>query len=229
MIYRIIADRRTRLFGVCQLSAVRTAAMPANPLATVGTGMVFSALPGAYVIAVLLFFTNWLAPLNAFPRGLLPNAIEWGYLSFGIARINVFNEPDLTTSANFVVAHRVRTDGSESLVPYTGLHGERLGMDNSDRILYGVSIPWRHEMSGIKDACYSAHQLAFLKDVATYDRLSNRGVPMAYRFSYYYWAPLTKTAIDRHTKIGVATASCSVVFNPATNQVRSAPDIAGRF
>jgi hypothetical protein len=36
------------------------------------------------------------------------------------------------------------------------LNGERLGMDYSDRILYGVSLPWRPSMKAIEKGMLQA-------------------------------------------------------------------------
>ena len=197
--YRWIAERRRTLFGVCQFSLVPdvsaidsgTFNFPENRWS------LFRGVVVSHIILSLAFLT--LMPYSPINRAVLPkkiakvtDGIAQAALNYGIGEINVFNQHDLLLSTNFFVVQRVLADGSLQLIPYHGYKGERLGMDDSDRFLYGVSIPWRRSMINMADVCYddtNHQQTSGLAHIVHYDRAVIDPDPMKYALTYYSVTP----------------------------------------
>jgi hypothetical protein len=132
----------------------------------------FSAIvyTAGYGVLSLLFFTN--AILGATIGRSLPAWIGDPVLYYaGLVAPNVFNTTDLTMGDRWSVLTRIDR-GLETLVPFEGFEGERLGYLRSDLLYFGNSLRWRREM-------------IFAGDLTAYHQPGAPGYAHAYRVAFY--------------------------------------------
>lgn len=144
-IYRFIAERRTRLFGVCELPRrkfLRSVSVEDNR----------SGFPQAVTLHVCLLILFYFAAVPAPYLGWssLPNLGARLAHIYGITPIDVFNENDLRMAENWFVLDSV--DFHER-VPVFAENGSRLSMHASDRLYFGHTLRFRRAVIG-KSGCH---------------------------------------------------------------------------
>jgi predicted DCC family thiol-disulfide oxidoreductase YuxK len=144
-IYRFIAERRTRLFGVCELPRRKF-------LRSVGVEESRSGLPQAVTLHVCLLILFYFAAVPAPYIGWsgLPNLGASLAHIYGIAPIDVFNKTDLRMAENWFVLDSV---DFQERVPLFAEDGSRLSMHTSDRLYFGHTLLFRRAVIG-KPGCH---------------------------------------------------------------------------
>jgi len=144
-IYRFIAERRTRLFGVCELPRRKF-------LRSVSIEESRSSLPQTVTLHVFILIPLYLAAVPAPYIGWsgLPNLGARLAHIYGIAPIDVFNKTDLRMAENWFVLNSV--DFHER-VPLFAEDGSRLSMHASDRLYFGHTLRFRRAVIG-KSGCH---------------------------------------------------------------------------
>lgn len=144
-IYRFIAERRTQLFGVCELPRRKF-------LRSVSVEDSRSGLPQAVTLHVCLLILFYLAAVPAPYIGWngLPNLGARLAHIYGIAPINVFNKTDLRMAENWFVLDSL---DFQERVPTFAEDGSRLSMHVSDRLYFGYTMRYRRGVIG-KPGCH---------------------------------------------------------------------------
>jgi predicted DCC family thiol-disulfide oxidoreductase YuxK len=144
-IYRFIAERRTRLFGVCELPRRKF-------LRSVRVEESRSGLPQAVTLHVCLLILFYFAAVPAPYMGWsgLPNLGARLAHIYGITPIDVFNKTDLRMAENWFVLDSV--DFHER-IPLLAEDGSRLSMHASDRLYFGHTLRYRRAVIG-KPGCH---------------------------------------------------------------------------
>jgi hypothetical protein len=157
----------SRWFCVPGGTRVASACRPHQPGDLGFAAIVYSA---GYGVLSLMFFTN--AVLGSTTGGSLPLWIGNPVLYYtGLVAPNVFNTMDLTMGDRWAVLTRI-VRGHETLVPFEGFEGERLGYLRSDLLYFANSLRWRREM-------------IFAGDLAAYHQPGAAGYAHAYRVALY--------------------------------------------
>ena len=111
--YRFIADRRRRLFGVCELGSHKPrvewtpATLSGLSVAPCAVLLTFAVLLGAYMVR-LPGVSSAFPSLAAASRSVLGRSP----LAFGFGQIDVFNEADLKLYHNYQMTFLVEADGN---------------------------------------------------------------------------------------------------------------------
>lgn len=198
MIYRFVADRRTRLFGVCQLPGpkpeqrlVRAGASSgraiakADPIVSVGWHIIL--LSVIYLVMVPAPFVGW----QSFPTHPSLKGIKRFFLLsagvYGLTPINVFNKTDLRMSENWFTVTAVFADGSRALVPFFDDKGNRLSMHNSDLVYFGHTVKYRRQTIGREGCVFDDYSDYFKKFAVDYTRRSGGNIS-GYLYTQYHQA-----------------------------------------
>ena len=145
-IYRFIADRRIRLFGVCKVPTDTTLQV-GSPLIKIKNlrsvnyfkPILLTALLFSLVLVVIL-------PVSPFKNTITTN---YSYLVrsahiLSWTRIDVFNRADLGMTHHYYTLERLSAnDDNYELIPVTQFDGSRLDWHRSDRVYFGNTLPWR--------------------------------------------------------------------------------------
>lgn len=152
-IYRLIADRRVRLFGTCQIPTAKPnhAAIVVEP--PVNPGFVSPAIQAhvlllgfIYLIMTPAPFAGWQGvPLPSLIRPIATAGAQAAHL-YGITPIDVFNRTDLRMAENWFTISVEAENGEEDLLPIFSETGKRLDMHYSDRIYFGNTLRIRRSM-----------------------------------------------------------------------------------
>lgn len=172
-IYRFIADRRTRLFGVCQIPTPK----PDHQLYVAGSepdrrfrahdpvfpfSIQFAAVALAYLLMIPAPFIGWDGvPLSQSARLWLSTGASAAHI-YGIAPINVFNQTDLRMAENWFVIDGIDAKGGSTILPILAENGGRLGMHRSDRVYFGNTLYFRRAVIG-SEGCQFEHYQAMLR------------------------------------------------------------------
>lgn len=185
ILYRIIADRRIRWFGVCMRSQDynhinrRVPGFGLNPRHVARAWFAaFFVIYGA--LAALFTLTLPYSPLPA------PRLMRQMAHVYSIGEIDVFNSRDLTMSTHWFTIEILRHDGSVELAPITATDGTRLAWQKSDVVYFGNTLLWRRLKLGIEHpVCHMPEDDPYIRQqVAWVARRT--GDAAAYRVSYYY-------------------------------------------
>ena len=152
-IYRFIADRRTRLFGVCQLATpkpdIRVRGQtdcdrpigPESPLLPVF---------GHWAVLALIYLAATPAPFAGYHGLKVPDFADPAYRKtvvaahfYGITPIDVFNRTDLRMTENWFTLSHLDETGAEQLLPIFNHKGQRLELHRSDRVYFGHTLAFR--------------------------------------------------------------------------------------
>ena len=181
-IYRFIAKRRTRLFGVCELPRRKF-------LRSVSVEESRSGLPQAATLHVCLLILFYFAAVPAPYIGWsgLPNLGARLAHIYGITPIDVFNKTDLRMAENWFVLDSV--DLQEG-VPLFAEDGSRLSMHASDRLYFGHTLRFRRAVIGEPGCHFESWRPLFEYVSRIY--LQQRGVAAGeYDFKYrQFYQPL---------------------------------------
>lgn len=144
--YRSIAERRTRLFGVCE-SPRRKFIRP------VGTEIVTRSSAAKYCalhVSMLVGFYFASVPAQHLGWSGIPNVVADAAHIYGITPIDVFNKTDLRMAENWFVLRSM--EFNENL-PVFAEDGSRLPLHVSDRIYFGHTLRFRRGVIGM-DGCH---------------------------------------------------------------------------
>lgn len=162
-IYRFIADRRTRLFGVCERPSLKpdyallvpgaqaTREIGArNPIAPTAMHVAFLAF--VYLISIPAPFLGWSGKPFPDPLQKLTTTAAKAAHFYGIAPINVFNKDDLRLAENWYVLYAEGPSGERTRLPVLSEDGKRLAIRKLDRLYFGNTLAFRRGSIG-KSGC----------------------------------------------------------------------------
>lgn len=152
-IYRFIADRRTRLFGVCQLPTpkpdcgISTTVTPDRPITSTNPILPIAAHWIVLSVVYLCFIPAPFAGYHGlqvpeFAQKTAKHAVRAAHF-YGITPIDVFNRADLRMSENWFTLSQLDETGTEHLLPVFNHKGQRLNLHRSDRVYFGHTLAFR--------------------------------------------------------------------------------------
>ncbi|WP_157694168.1 DCC1-like thiol-disulfide oxidoreductase family protein [Hydrogenophaga crassostreae] len=173
-IYRFVALRRTRLFGVCELPRQKFS----HPQSELSTSR-FPQVVALQVCALLLFYFAAIPAPHLGWNGISNLGARAAQI-YGITPIDVFNKTDLRMAENWFVLDSI---DFEERVPVFESDGSRLSMHASDRIYFGHTLRFRRQVIGDEVCQFQAWQpmLQYLSRVYLQQRSA---APGEYHFSY---------------------------------------------
>ncbi|MBG6199796.1 putative DCC family thiol-disulfide oxidoreductase YuxK [Labrenzia sp. EL_13] len=146
MIYRFIADRRIKYFGVCNVPTPKPdwnlddqVDGGSNKPLVFYVALHFLFFAAAYTVAIPAPFLGW--------QGLNNWAARAAHF-YGIAPINVFNHTDIRMAENWFTL----TDDQGRLLPVLAQDGSRSHYHKSDRIYFGGTLSYRRRAIG-REGC----------------------------------------------------------------------------
>lgn len=141
MLYRWVALRRRRLFGVCTLPSPKRAPLVYEE---VGDGHRQSWFVSTIIYHVLFLGLCYAVgtPAPYLDHQGWKNRFARSAHIYGIAPINVFNHTDLGMAEYWFTLSLVEEDG-ETLLPILGEDGSRLSFHASDRVYFGNTLAFR--------------------------------------------------------------------------------------
>lgn len=158
-IYRFIADRRTQLFGVCQIptpkpdhvllssgETVPSAIQRGDPISPSFIHVMF--LAACYLVTIPVPHL-WLDTPKVV-EGIQDVAAGPALAAtiYGVGQINVFNQTDLRMAETWFTIAAKQGDGSEELLPIFSEDGKRLAAHRSDRVYFGNTLAFRRAVIG---------------------------------------------------------------------------------
>ena len=162
MIYRFVADRRTKLFGVCALPTKKynqmtiTENVPDLKIKTTDPIVLFF----THVLFLFFFFLVTIPMPGMGWNGLrgMGDAIDVGLKElgkaariYGITPIDVFNSNDLRLAENWFTVHKINDDGTPQLLEIFDTNGSKLALPlSSDRLNFGTALAFRRMSIGQK-------------------------------------------------------------------------------
>ncbi|MDR7152555.1 putative DCC family thiol-disulfide oxidoreductase YuxK [Hydrogenophaga palleronii] len=174
-VYRFIAARRTRLFGVCELprqkfQLAENAAVTQSRVPHLLTLHVF--------LLLLPFFLSVPAPYVGW-SGIRNVGARAAHI-YGITPINVFNKTDLRMAENWFLLKSI--DFNET-VPLFAEDGSRLSMHASDRVYFGHTVLFRRKVIGSESCQFEkwARAVDYLSRIYLQERGAEAG---QYTFNY---------------------------------------------
>lgn len=174
-IYRFVAARRTRLFGVCVLPRRK---FIRQERALVSQTCFPRVLTLHVCLLSLAYFVSIPAPYVGWSG--IPNLGARAAHIYGITPINVFNQTDLRMAETWFVLKSI--DFSE-IVPVFAEDGSRLSMHASDRVYFGHTLAFRRKAISLKNCQIEneKHMLEYLSRIYLQSRHAPSG---SYHFSY---------------------------------------------
>ncbi len=162
-VYRFVADRRTRLFGVCQIPTAK----PEYAILQGGQVINRNIVPGdpisvVFVHTMVLLVCFFVAlpfphltdepPVALKKIQKLVSSPTSGAGIYGVNPIDVFNQTDLRMAENWFTITRKTKDGMEQILPIFSEDGKRLYAHRSDRVYFGHTVAFRRGVIG-KEGC----------------------------------------------------------------------------
>jgi predicted DCC family thiol-disulfide oxidoreductase YuxK len=186
--YRYIADRRTRLFGVCQLPTdpgrLESRRWPAAIVKATRTPA-GRALFNSYVLLHVVFAGLYLTSLPGIGSKLGHFLRTMTHVN-GYMRIDVFNSHDLTLSEHWFTIAADYGDGRVMLLPFVGAEGERLAWHKSDRVYFGNSLLWRRSKNEQPGVCWDDGDVDFLREIVEWHKYRSDTPAKGYVLTYYF-------------------------------------------
>jgi predicted DCC family thiol-disulfide oxidoreductase YuxK len=174
-VYRFIAERRTRLFGVCELPHEK---FLRPSIVELGSSRFPQAVALHVCVLILFYFAAVPAPYVGW-RGI-PNLGARTAHIYGITPIDVFNKIDLRMAENWFVLSSIDFDEP---VPLFSQDGSRQSMHASDRIIFGYTVRFRRSVIGNENCHFETWKPMFeyLSRIYLQQRRAAAG---EYRFVY---------------------------------------------
>lgn len=199
IIYRFIAERRVRAFGVCEIPSAKksyifTHANLAPPTSIQRNDPI--TVVSLHVLLLALFYTITIpAPFLGWSGVHFPAQFEVTKLRllgaahiYGMAPINVFNRTDLKLSEKWYTISALTPDQGEKLLPIFSEDGARLSMHRSDRVYFGNTL--RFVRGAIdSEGCLFDKYRSSIEYLASGYRSSNSDTPLVFR---QYYRPLAE-------------------------------------
>lgn len=222
-VYRWIADRRTRLFGVCQLNAKKPDyleskhAENAQRSLTKNDPIVYTCLHVSmmalgFLIAVPAPYLGWhgAASLGVASR-IVSQWAESAHI-YGIAPINVFNEADLKMAEKWFTLEALRESAQKEFIPIFTPTGHRLAMHSSDRIYFGFTLKFRRRAI-YRDGCmYNNFKERIISVARLYAMRSTTKVDSFLYTQYYQPLPAHDGVLRGQWTPNPITVQCTVRF-----------------
>jgi predicted DCC family thiol-disulfide oxidoreductase YuxK len=171
-VYRFIADRRTKVFGVCHIPTHKAdhLVLPSGettPSSIDGSDPIVPTFLHFMVLAISFIVTipmpNIWITAPAFV-GRIREALTLpsrAALIYGMTRIDVFNQMDLRMAENWFTISVKGPDGSEVLLPIFSPDGKRLSVHRSDRMYFGNTLRFRRAVIGSAGCVFDAYRPMF--------------------------------------------------------------------
>jgi predicted DCC family thiol-disulfide oxidoreductase YuxK len=176
MVYRVIADRRKELFGLCILPRQKT--IRPSPIIEDSSQPIFYSI----VIHVIFLTSCYLVSIPAPYIGLQNNPTLGSRAAhyYGVAPINVFNITDIRMAQNW---YTLFSSEFEEPVPLFTEKGSRLAMHKSDRVYFGNTLLFRRQFIGAEGCFLNANKTSidYLSKVYLHTKNAIRGT---YAFTY---------------------------------------------
>lgn len=184
-IYRFIAARRMRLFGVCELP--RKKFLPQKG-AKISQSITVQSVALHMFVLILLYLAAVPAPYIGW-AGVSSVGAQAAHI-YGVTPINVFNKTDLRMAENWFVLRSINFDEP---VPVFAEDGSRLLMHKSDRIYFGHTLSFRRSVIGINSCQFDQWQSMF--EYLSLIYLQQRHVASgSYAFTYkQFYQPLVNS------------------------------------
>jgi predicted DCC family thiol-disulfide oxidoreductase YuxK len=239
VIYRWIAARRIRLFGVCE----RAAPLPSSVHSTVEANAasappsrqpMLAAVLAAYLVLLSAFLPRVVllsAPADSFAplRELDHLAQRWlghAHELVGLTEINVFNANDLRMSEGFFTVEARGADGRLRMLPFTGAVGERLAWHYSDRVYFANSLAFRRQRPKEGHYCYQESHLRHIREIVAWASEDPALKAPQYLIRYYFQPLPDAQRLKRYQfQMPDIQPVCAVMFDAATGAVE---DVAQR-
>ncbi len=194
--YRYIADRRTSLFGVCELPTSKPQMAIDNggkepPVevakrdAIVPVAAHCIALALIYLLLIPIPALNWTGlPL---PRDMRMTSLhaQGAAHIYGMTPIDVFNKTDLRMAENWFTLNRLDGEGQETLLPVFNPDGSRRAMHKSDMLYYGTTVRFRRATIG-KKGCFFKRYNSLIRKIASYYDDSQTGGEATFVYRQYH-------------------------------------------
>lgn len=192
LVYRFVAVRRTRMFGVCELP--RRKFLRSDTVEITRSRMVQGVALHVGVL-VILYLLGVPAPYLGW-AGLATDGARAAHI-YGITPIDVFNKTDLRMAENWFVLRSSRFDES---VPVFAANGSRLSMHRSDRVYFGNTLRFRRGVIG-SEACQFENWKSTVEYLSKI-YLQERGAPQGdYGFTYQQlYQPLVPSDYIAHNR-----------------------------
>lgn len=168
-LYRFIADRRTRLFGVCHLptpkkeyvllpegQVAESKISSGDPITPFFIHVAFLTICYVATIPTPWIFLTAPKPMQSALSLLYPFG-DAAHV-YGITPINVFNHYDLGLAENWFTLSKIETDGGVSLLPVFDVEGKRLAAHRSDRNYFGRTLIFRRSAIDTSGCQYEAQK-----------------------------------------------------------------------
>lgn len=162
-VYRFVADRRTRLFGVCQIptakpeyailqggQVINNNIVPGDPMSVVFVHTMV--LLVCFFVALPFPHLTEKPPVALKKIQKLVSSPTSGAGIYGVNPIDVFNQTDLRMAENWFTITRKTKDGMEQILPIFSEDGKRLYAHRSDRVYFGNTVAFRRGVIG-KEGC----------------------------------------------------------------------------
>ncbi|MBY5439675.1 thiol-disulfide oxidoreductase DCC family protein [Rhizobium leguminosarum] len=162
-VYRFVAERRTRMFGVCQIPTpkpeytllptgqmVHKDIVPGDPISTVFCHVTILLACFAISLPLPYLVKNPPTVLRKIQRSVAAPTNAAGI--YGVGPIDVFNSTDLRMAENWFTLSKKTKDGFEQLLPIFSEDGKRLAAHRSDRVYFGNTVAFRRGVIG-KEGC----------------------------------------------------------------------------
>jgi predicted DCC family thiol-disulfide oxidoreductase YuxK len=233
LIYRWIAARRIRLFGVCE----RPAPLPSSVHSTVEVNAarvphsrqpMLTALLVAYLVLLPTFLprvvllgvsVDSFGPVREFDR-LARHWLGGAHKLVGLTEINVFNANDLRMSEVFFTVEARGADGRLRMLPFTGAIGERLAWHYSDRVYFANSLAFRRHRPKEGDYCYQESHLPHIREIVAWAREDTALKAPQYVIRYYFQPLPEAQRLKRYEfEMPDILPVCEVIFDAATGVV----------
>ena len=186
-IYRLIADRRVRMFGVCQIPTPKPTHVAAMATVPNDPGFVSPAIAAHVLLLGAMYLISIPAPFAGWQGVPLPPVMETVTRAgataahlYGITPIDVFNRTDLRMAEHWFTLSVENEDGKEELLPIFSEAGYRLGMHHSDRVYFGNTLQMRRAMIG-GEGCRLEDFRGQVSQLAEYHRAAARNGSFVYR------------------------------------------------
>lgn len=225
LVYRYVADRRTNLFGVCELPSPKpehrllppgteapVSILGSDPIAPIAVH--FSALCLAYLAMIpTLLIDPKDVPLPESVRAFAADAGAAAHI-YGVAPINVFNYVDLKMAETWFTLSAVQKSGESILLPILSEQGTRLAMHASDRVYFGYTLWYRRSAIGHQECLFDRFSEALRLLASTYRSAGDQLSHFAYR-QYYQPLPDSTLLVTGQYVVQPVMVACTVDFPPS--------------
>ena len=199
LIYRWIALRRRKIFGICRVPSkkrgIKVLHVQSNDIFQKNTVNIIA----LHIIFLSLFYLLAIqAPYIGY-KGFDTPFSKAAHM-YGITPIKVFNYHDLKLAENWFTLHVTNNQGDEKLVPLLNYDGSRLEYHASDRIYFGNTLRFRRLSIDSKGCLFDevSHQIKYLATI--YLRKNNlEKINTTFKYTQYF-KPMAAVSLLNNNK-----------------------------